>query len=233
VHNLVQIILYGSPLVVYLLVALMLLLESSAIPIINSTLLLAAGALASVGHLNIWALIAAAILGSIAGACLAYIIGLRGGRSIVLRLAAIFHIDVRKIDMTECWFQKTGMWMVFLSRMTPYVRPFACFPAGISRMPFGRFFLAALAGSTIWCVVMLNIGLALGHRWQLALHLIRHYTVPTLSTLVLLIVLYFVIASAVRRYLHAQAEAIPGPVGGEDVPEEESSITPRESRTHL
>ena len=122
-HSLIQIILHSSPLVVYLLVAIMLLLESCAVPIINTTLLLAAGGLVSLGHLNFWALIAAAILGSITGACLAYLIGLRGGRDIVVRLAMIFRIDTQKIDTTERWFQKTGVWMVFLSRMTPYVRP--------------------------------------------------------------------------------------------------------------
>ncbi len=215
-YDLTQIVLHASPLLVYLLVAVMLLLESSGVPLINTTLLLLTGALASLGHLNIWVLIAAAILGSISGACLAYVIGLRGGRQIFLRLASLFHIDVQKVSMTESWFQKAGVWMVFFSRMTPYLRPFACFPAGVSGMPFGRFFLAALAGSTIWSVVMLNIGLALGHRWRLALHLIRYYTLPTLCTLVLVMLLYFVIVSAVRRYLRAQAGPALGSVDGVD-----------------
>ena len=202
-HDLIQMIFHASPLLVCLIVAIMLLLESSAVPLINTTLLLAAGALASQGHLNFLALLSAAILGSISGACLAYIIGLRGGRQIFLSLASLFHIDAQKVNMTELWFQKNGVWMVFFSRMAPYVRPFASFPAGISRMPFGRFFLAALAGSTVWCVVMLNIGLALGHRWPLAIHLIRHYTAPTLFTLGLLIALYFLITSAVKRFLRS------------------------------
>jgi membrane protein DedA with SNARE-associated domain len=208
-HDLIQMIFHASPLLVFLLVAVILLLESSAVPLINTTLLLAAGALASQGHLNFWVLLAAAILGSISGACLAYVIGLRGGRHIFLRLAALFHIDAQKVNMTERWFQKNGVWMVFFSRMMPYVRPFACFPAGISRMSFSRFFLAALVGSTIWCVVMLNIGLTLGRRWPLAIHLIRHYTVPTLCILALLIALYFLITSAVKRYLRSQAGTAP------------------------
>jgi len=203
IHDLIQMIFHASPLLVCLIVAIMLLLESSAVPLINTTLLLAAGALASQGHLNFLALLFAAILGSISGACLAYIIGLRGGRQIFMSLASLFHIDAQKVNMTELWFQKNGVWMVFFSRMAPYVRPFASFPAGISRMPFGRSFLAALAGSTVWCVVMLNIGLALGRRWPLAIHLIRHYTVPTLCTLALLMALYFLITSAVKRYLRS------------------------------
>ncbi len=223
-HDLIQMIFHASPLLVFLLVAVILLLESSAVPLINTTLLLAAGALASQGHLNFWALLAAAIVGSISGACLAYIIGLRGGRHIFLRLASLFHIDAQKVNMTELWFQKNGVWMVFFSRMMPYVRPFASFLAGISRMPFGRFFLAALAGSTIWCVVMLNIGLALGRRWPLAIHLIRHYTVPTLCTLALLIAFYFLIASAVKRYLRSHTAS---DSGSEDDAEEDLALRGR------
>ena len=220
VYYLTQIIFHASPLLVYLLVAIMLLLESSGVPLINMTLLLLTGALASLAHLNIWVLIASAILGSTSGACLAYLIGLRGGRRIFLRLASLFHIDAQKVNMTERWFQKAGVWMVLLSRITPYLRPFACFPAGISGMPFGRFFLAALAGSTIWCVVMLNIGLALGRRWRLALHLMRYYTFPTICTLVLVIALYFVITSVTKRYLRSQAGSAPG--SGDDVDEQNS-----------
>lgn len=215
-HGLLQIIFYSSPIVVYLVVASMLLLESSAVPIVNTTLLLAAGALASLGHVDIWVLMVAAILGSVSGACLAYGIGLRGGRAICVRLASLFRIDAKKVEMTERWFQRNGMWMVFFSRVTPYVRPFACFPAGISRMPFGRFFVAALMGSTIWCVVMLNIGLALGRRWGLALRLIRHYTVFTVGVLVLMVIVYFVVTSGVRRYLAARVDTMPDSVDGGD-----------------
>ena len=70
-----------------------LLLESSAVPIINSTLLLFTGALANLGHLDFWALAIVSILGSISGACLAYIIGRRGGRRLFLRLVGIFHVS--------------------------------------------------------------------------------------------------------------------------------------------
>ena len=212
IHDVTQLIFHASPLLVYLLVTIVLLLESSGVPVINTTLLLAVGALASLGRVNLWLLLAAAIVGSISGACLAYSIGLQGGRQLFLHLASLFHIDATKINMTERWFQKAGTWMVFFSRMIPYVRPFACFPAGISAMPFGRFFLAALLGSTIWCAVVLNVGFALGHRWWLALHLIRYYTFPTLCALVLLVALYLLVTSAIKRYVRSRAGATPGSV---------------------
>jgi membrane protein DedA with SNARE-associated domain len=187
--------------VIYLIVAVILLLESSGVPIVNNTLLIFTGALASLGHLNIWLLAIASITGSIAGACLAYSIGAYGGRQVMLRVAAFFHVDDQKVRMAENWFQTAGVWMIFFSRMTPFVRPFACFPAGMSRLAFLRFFMAASAGSFIWCITMLCIGWNLGHRWNLAIFMMQQYTIPAFCIVVVLIVLYVLGIWAIKRYL--------------------------------
>lgn len=197
---------HANPLVIYLIVAVVLLLESSGVPIANNTLLLFTGALASyTHHLDIGLLGIAAILGSIAGAFLAYSIGIYGGRLLVLRVTKLFHIDEQKVLTTEQWFQKSGVWMVFFSRMIPFVRPFACFPAGISRMPLPRFLLAASFGSIIWCIALLSIGWNLGRRWPLALAVIQSYTFPSLCVLALLLVVYVLLIYAIKRYVNTFA----------------------------
>jgi len=162
------------------------------------------GAMASLGYLNIELLMVSAFVGSGAGACCAYWIGMRGGRNIVLRLAAFFHVNEQKISVMDNWFQKSGFWMVFFSRMTPFVRPFACFPAGISHMNFKKFLLAALAGSLIWCVTLPSIGWLLGPRWKIALHFTRTYTVPTIIIVILLLIIYSVITHRIKRRLNAK-----------------------------
>lgn len=184
-----------------MVVALTLCLESSGIPVANTTLLLLTGAMTSFGHLNLWILMFVAIFGSVTGACSAYGIGARGGRPAFLRLAAFFHVDEQKVNLTERWFQKSGLWMILLSRILPYIRPFACFFGGITNMPFRRFFLAALVGSTIWCVTIVQIGAMLGPHWTLALILIRNYTLPTCFGLVLAIILYVLVRIALNRAL--------------------------------
>jgi len=180
----------------------MLMLESSGIPIINTTLLLLTGALASLSRLDIRLLAISAIVGSTAGACSAYYIGACGGRRIFLRMLLLFHIDAHKIHILDYWFQRSGVWMVFFSRMTPYVRPFACFPAGISRMPFVRFLVSALAGSVIWCSVMLSVGWYLGLRWKVAMYAMQHYTLPTLGILILLVTAYILIMHMIKHHLN-------------------------------
>ena len=192
---------------IYVIVGVILLLESTGIPIVNSTLLLLTGALASLGHLDISALAFVSITGSIAGACIAYVIGWHGGARLLYHVAAKLHIDTRKIQALEKWFHRAGGRMIFLSRIVPYIRPFSCFPAGIAHMPFRRFLAAASSGSVIWCAGMLAIGWSLGHRWRQALSLIQTCTVPTVLVIVLLLAGYCLVKLAIKRRLDASLQA--------------------------
>jgi membrane protein DedA with SNARE-associated domain len=200
---------YTNPLWIYVIVGVFLLLESSGIPIVNSTLLLLTGALASLGHLNIFALAFVSMSGSIAGACLAYVIGWHGGARLLRGAAKRLRIDTRKIQSLEKWFHRAGERMIFLSRIIPYIRPFSCFPAGIARMPFRRFFAAAAGGSVLWCVGMLAIGWNLGHRWKQALYLMQRYTVPVVLVIVLLVVGYFLVRTTIKRRLDTLLQEMP------------------------
>lgn len=195
------------PFLIYLLVTAFLLLESSGIPVVNTTLLLCAGALAALGRVNLVALMFVAIAGSTLGACLAYGLGKRYGEPLLFRLARLLRIDVRKIALAESWFQKSGGRMIFFSRMLPYVRPFACFPAGISAMPFPRFLLAAVTGSTIWCIAFLIVGWELGPNWKLAGHLVRTYTLPALGVLLALLIIYLFARYAFNWHMKKRLEA--------------------------
>jgi membrane protein DedA with SNARE-associated domain len=201
VHYVMSLLLHTNPLLIYFIVAVILLLESSGVPIVNNTLLLVTGALASLGHFNIWILAVSAIVGSVSGACLAYCIGAYGGQRMLLLLAKWLHIESQKIFVVECWFHKSGLWMVFLSRMIPYARPFACFPAGMTRTNFVYFFAAALSGSIIWCSALLAIGWHLGRRWILAVHMMQHYTIPALCLITLLVVAYGFIMYTIKKRL--------------------------------
>lgn len=190
----------SSPLI-YLLVAVMLCLESTGIPLINTTALLFTGAMAAQGKLDLGLLMVVALLGSTLGGCCAYGLGRCYGEKFLFRLAHLLRIKEEKMILAQRWFQRAGGRMIFLSRILPYIRPFACFPAGIAAMPFLRFLLAAASGSLIWCVTMLIVGWELGPRWKLAFFLVQTYTLPTLGMLLLLLAAYFFIRRALNGYL--------------------------------
>lgn len=191
---------------IYLLLAVLLCLESAGIPLINTTALLLTGAMAAQGKLDLPLLMFVALLGSTTGACCAYGLGRRYGEKPLFRLARLLQIKEEKMVLAQRWFQRAGGRMIFLSRMLPYIRPFACFPAGIAAMSFVRFLLAAASGSLIWCVTMLIVGWELGPRWEQALSLVQTYTLPALGVLVLLLGIYFCARRALNKYLERQLQ---------------------------
>jgi membrane protein DedA with SNARE-associated domain len=203
------------PSLIYLLVAALLLLESTGIPVINTTVLLFTGALAAQGKLDLGLLIFASLMGSTLGACCAYSLGRRYGEKLLFRLARFLRIDEQKMVLAQRWFYRAGGRMIFFSRILPYIRPFACFPAGISAMPFWRFLLAAASGSAIWCVTFLLVGWELGPRWKLAMHLVQAYTLPTLGVVVILLVTYLFVRRALNSYVKKRLSAGEEKLAGE------------------
>ncbi len=98
--------------------------------------------------------------------------------------------------------------MVFASRIIPYIRPFACFPAGFSRTSFTRFFVSVTIGSVIWCASMLALGWSLRRHWMLALPLIQRYTIPMLSLLALLLGLYYFTSRALKHRIDSRLQQL-------------------------
>ena len=126
----------------------------------------------------------------------------------MLSVSSRLRINAQRIDKAERWFHRAGGRMIFISRVTPYIRPFACFPAGMTRMPFRRFFMAASGGSILWCSVILSIGWTLGRHWKMAFNFMEAYTLPALGLLVLIIAAFFLVKHAIKRRLCDQMEDV-------------------------
>ena len=67
------------------------------------------------------------------------------------------------------WVQTTvadhGLSAVFV-RMVPIVRTFISLPAGMARMPLGRFSVLTFLGCLPWCTGLVAIGYYAGNNWQ-------------------------------------------------------------------
>ncbi len=167
--------------------------ESCGVPLPNEIVLLLAGSIAAQQHsatLPVM-LVVVATIGSLIGAGAAYTIGERGGRAAVLRFGRYIRLDHARLDSVERWFARAGTVAIFITRITPFVRTVASFPAGMLRMPRRPFFLASAAGSLVWCVVMVSLGNALGANYEVALQLIEHYTPLAVVVLIGLVAAYF------------------------------------------
>jgi membrane protein DedA with SNARE-associated domain len=106
-----------------------------------------------------------ATLGSLVGAVVGYYIGAWGGRPLLDRYGGYVGIGAADLDRADHWFERWGSAAVFFGRMVPLVRTFVSYPAGISRMPMGRFLLFSALGSLPWNAALIAAGFYVGENY--------------------------------------------------------------------
>ncbi len=119
-------------------VFLLMTLESACIPIPSEAIMLFAGFAVSKGELTLFGVVAAGVLGNLAGSWIAYAVGYYG-RLDLLEKNKLIHISPKHLKWADDWFERYGSWTVFFSRMLPIIRTFISLPAGVAKMPFWRF----------------------------------------------------------------------------------------------
>jgi membrane protein DedA with SNARE-associated domain len=112
-----------------------------------------------------WLVVVAATVGNTIGSLIAYAIGAWGGRPFLERWGKYLLIRPHEIELAERFFDKYGSATAFFSRLLPIVRTFISFPAGVARMPLGRFIAYSTAGAFLWSILLVYAGTVLGSRW--------------------------------------------------------------------
>ncbi|WP_031071437.1 DedA family protein [Streptomyces sp. NRRL S-118] len=141
------------PVSIYLLVGVVIGLESLGIPLPGEIVLVSSALLASQhGDINPYILGACATAGAIIGDSIGYAIGRKGGRPLLAWLGGKFpkHFGEANIAMAERSFEKWGMWAVFFGRFVALLRIFAGPLAGVLRMPYWKFAIANVFGGILW-----------------------------------------------------------------------------------
>jgi membrane protein DedA with SNARE-associated domain len=140
------------PIAVYLIVGLVVGVESLGIPLPGELVLMTAALMSSQGHVNPWGVAIAAIIGAVGGDSIGYSIGRRGGKPLLERLGRRFpsHFSPGHVATAERSFQRWGMWAVFFGRFVALLRIFAGPLAGVLHMPYWKFLTANVLGGICW-----------------------------------------------------------------------------------
>jgi len=72
-------------------------------------------------------------------------------------------IDESHIKETQKFFHKHGGKTIILARFMPFIRTFAPFVAGVSRMDYKRFFLYNVIGGILWVSIATFAGYFFGN----------------------------------------------------------------------
>ncbi len=176
----------------YWLIAGLMALESTFVPIPSETVIPPAAYLAHTqGHLSLVGVVLAGTAGSWVGACLMYWGARALGRPFVLRFGPYVGLAARKIELAERWSASYGWAGVFLSRLLPVIRHLIGIPAGILRVDFRWYSAATLAGSLLWCSVLAWLGATVGKHPELLQGSLHRFLALVLAVCAVLGALYY------------------------------------------
>ncbi len=193
-------------------IALAMAIESCCIPLPSEIVMPVAGLLLSQHRLlpgmnPILGIVLIGVAGSVGcllGSALAYWIGYKGGRPLMLKYGRYVLISQHDADKADQFFQKYGNATAFFSRLLPVVRTYISLPAGISKMSFTKFCIYSFAGSLPWCILLTYLGTVLGANMATIEPIFKGADVVIAVLIVVLIVLY--VWRHVRNDRHARAE---------------------------
>ena len=114
----------------------------------GTAIIIAVGALVALGHLNLWAILAATAAGAVLGDGLSYWIGHRYRD----RLRGIWPFSRRPelLERGEAFFLRRGASSILIARFVPVIRSTVPIAAGMLGMGAGRFYAANIGSALVW-----------------------------------------------------------------------------------
>jgi len=161
----------------YVAIFLLMLAESACIPFPSEVTMLVGGWYAASGDLNFFWVGTWGVLGNLVGSWVAYSVGRTTGRGILDRYGKYILIRPHDIDRAEVWWEKYGEAATFFSRLLPVIRTFISLPAGIARMPFGKFSIYTFLGVIPWTFALTWLGVVVEENWE---DVLAYFDLPTL-----------------------------------------------------
>lgn len=141
----------------------LMLLESTVIPVPSELVVAPAAYHAAGGNLDMWLVILFSTLGADVGATINYLAGWYLGRPIIYKFANskwghLCLLNQEKVEKSERYFEKHGMVATITGRLLPGIRHLISIPAGLSRMNYWKFLLYTTIGAGAWHSLLALLG---------------------------------------------------------------------------
>jgi membrane protein DedA with SNARE-associated domain len=167
--------------------------ESAGLPISSEIVVPLGGALASQGKLNFVLVVLVSSVANLTGSLIAFWLTRRYGERVVLsRAGRWMGLSRGHLRLANRFFDRFGLWAVFVGRLLPIVRTYISFPAGLSRIGYVRFTLATLAGAISWNFALAYAGYKLGQHYEQVAATLGPFAIPiAIAVVILLAVLWW------------------------------------------
>ncbi len=142
---------------------LLMLLESTVVPVPSELVVAPAAYHAAAGNIDIFLVILFSTLGADVGASINYFAGYYLGRPIIYKFAnsKLGHLcllNQEKVEKSERYFDNHGMVATITGRLIPGIRHLISIPAGLAKMHYGKFLLYTTVGAGAWHCILAGLG---------------------------------------------------------------------------
>ena len=156
ISNLLSNLNYGT-------ILLLMLLESTVIPVPSELVVAPAAYHAAGGHLNVLLVVLFATIGADLGASINYFVALYVGRPVIYRFAnsrwgKMCLLNQEKVEKSERYFDDHGIVATLTGRLIPGIRHLISLPAGLARMNYWKFLLYTTIGAGVWHSILAALG---------------------------------------------------------------------------
>ena len=141
---------------------ILMLLESTFVPVPSELVMPPAGYAAAAGQMSAVIAVVVGTLGCMAGASINYGLAVFLGRPFFMKFGKYLLCPPHKFEKMEKFFIRHGDFGTFTGRLIFGVRHLISFPAGLAKMNFAKFAAYTAVGSGLWCTVLAVIGWWIG-----------------------------------------------------------------------
>lgn len=153
----------------------LILLEYACFPVSSEIVLPFSGAVAASQNMKYLFILVASIVAGLIGTSICFLIGKKGGSLIIMKIQNKFPKSQSSFDKCYEKFQKQGVSFVCISRVVPLCRTYVAFVAGALDLKYRSFFIASLAGISVWNALLIGMGYLLGNSWNLVIYYYGKY----------------------------------------------------------
>jgi membrane protein DedA with SNARE-associated domain len=174
----------------YLGIVILMFLESSFFPFPSEVVMIPAGYLAYKGQMNLVLAILFGVLGSYIGALFNYYLSLHLGRKFLERYGRYFLIDNALLSKLDNFFENHGHISTFTGRLIIGIRQYISIPAGLSKMPLGKFSIYTILGAGIWVGILVFLGYFLGSQEDIIKAYLREISIGIIVVVLIIVGIY-------------------------------------------
>jgi membrane protein DedA with SNARE-associated domain len=162
--------------------------ESAGLPISSEIVVPLGGALAAQGKLNFVLVVLVSSVANLTGSLIAFYLTRHYGERVVLsRAGRRMGLSRGHLRLANRFFDRFGLWAVFIGRLLPIVRTYISFPAGLSKIGYLRFTLATMAGAIPWNLALAYAGYKLGEHYDTVAATLGPFAIPIAIGVVILL----------------------------------------------